>query len=129
MSEKIKYISGAAGAPGAIGPYSQAAEAGGMVFLSGQVPLDPESGELQQGIEAQTEQVMSNLKAVLEHCGLGFENVIKTSIFLTDLGNFKTINDIYEKWLGDAKPARATVQVSALPVGADVEIDMIAVRS
>lgn len=125
----IKYISDAAKAPKAIGPYSQAVVAGGLAFISGQIPLDPESGEMCRGIEAQTEQVMSNLKGVLERLNLDFSKVAKATIFLTDLGNFQTVNAIYEKWLGAHKPARATIEVSALPKGAEVEIEMIAVAA
>ena len=125
-----KYISDVSSAPKAIGPYSQAVEAGNMLFISGQIPLNPSSGELVPGgIEAQTEQVLSNLKAILEHAGLSFGDVVKTTIFLMDLGHFQIVNGLYEKWLGNAKPARATVQVAGLPRGSLVEIEMIAVRT
>ncbi len=126
---KLNYISDVAAAPKAIGPYSQAVEAGGFLFISGQIPLHPQSGEMPHGIEAQTEQVLSNLKAILEHRGLSFHNVTKTTIFLMDLGHFQTVNGIYERWLGSARPARATVQVAGLPKGALVEIEMIAMQS
>lgn len=125
----ITYVSDAPKAPKAIGPYSQAVVAGGFAFLSGQIPLSPETGELAKGIEAQTEQVMSNLKGVLDRLNLDFSKVVKSTIFLTDLANFQTVNGIYEKWLGQYKPARATIQVSALPKGAEVEIEMIAVAA
>lgn len=125
----IKYISDAQKAPKAIGPYSQATNAGNMFFLSGQIPLVPESGQLVgTTIEEQTEQVLENIKNLLEHLGLNFSNVAKTTIFLTDLSHFKTVNGIYEKWLGESKPARSTVQVAALPLAALVEIEMIAVK-
>lgn len=126
--KKLTYINGAPNAPAAIGPYSQAVVAGDLVFLSGQVPLIPGRSDLAQGIEAQTEQVMSNLAAVLKHCELEFSNVAKATIFLTDLGHFQTVNAIYERWLAGIKPARATVQVAALPKGALVEIEMIALK-
>lgn len=122
-----KYISDVTAAPKAIGPYSQAVATGNLLFISGQIPLNPSTGEIVSGgIEAQTEQVLSNLKAILEHSGLNFGDVVKATIFLMDLANFQTVNGIYEKWLGPAKPARATVQVAGLPRGSLVEIEMIA---
>ena len=125
----VKYISAVPGAPKAVGPYSVATEANGFVFLSGQIPLDPESGQLVSGgIEQQTDRVLQNISTVLEHPGLSFANATKTTIFLTDLAHFKTVNGIYEKWLGDNKPARSTIQVAALPLGAIVEIEMIAAK-
>ncbi len=117
-------------APAAIGPYSQAICSGDLVFLSGQVPLDPATGELVSAtIEVETERVLDNLSAVLAAAGCAFENVVKTTIYLTDLGDFQAVNATYAKRF-DAKapPARATVQVSALPKGARVEIDAIARR-
>jgi 2-iminobutanoate/2-iminopropanoate deaminase len=117
-------------APKAIGPYSQAVavEPGRMVFLSGQVPLDPKTGELVQGdIAAQTERVMTNLRAVLAAAGLEFAHVVRCTIFLTDLGDFAKVNEVYGRHFPAAPPARATVQVAALPKGARVEIDAIAV--
>jgi len=116
-------------APAAIGPYSQAIRAGQLVFLSGQIPLHPETGEMVGGddVEAQTLQVMRNLGAVLRSAGATFENVVKTTIFLTDLGDFAVVNRVYGSYFeGIAPPARATVQVSALPRGAKVEIEMTA---
>lgn len=114
-------------APAAIGPYSQAIDAGDFVFLSGQVPIDPKTGELVQGdIAAQTERVLDNLGAVLEAAGCSFADVVKTTIYLMDLGDFQTVNATYAKRFTSAPPARATVQVSALPKGARVEIDAIA---
>lgn len=114
-------------APSAIGPYSQAIEAGGFVFLSGQVPIDPKTGDLVQGdISVQTERVLDNLKAVLEAAGCSFADVVKTTIYLMDLNDFQAVNATYAKRFTSAPPARATVQVSALPKGARVEIDAIA---
>lgn len=114
-------------APAAIGPYSQAIDAGDFVFLSGQVPIDPKTGELVQGdITVQTERVLDNLAAVLEAAGCSFGDVVKTTIYLIDLGDFQTVNATYAKRFTSAPPARATIQVSALPKGARVEIDAIA---
>jgi 2-iminobutanoate/2-iminopropanoate deaminase len=114
-------------APAAIGPYSQGIKSGGFVFLSGQVPLDPSTGELVQGdIVVQTERVLDNLAAVLKAAGATFENVVRTTIYLTDLGDFAKVNETYGKRFASAPPARATIQVSALPKGARVEIDAIA---
>lgn len=116
-------------APAAIGPYSQAVEADGWLFLSGQIPLQPQSGEMVSGgIEAQTRQVMANLEAVLAAAGVGFADVVKTTIYLTDLANFATVNGVYGESFSADPPARATVQVAALPKGALVEIDCVARR-
>lgn len=116
------------GAPSAIGPYSQAIRAGDTVYLSGQIPLDPASGELVKGtIEEETRRVMENLRAVLAAAGAGFQHVVKTTIFLTDLSDFTRVNEVYGGYLGAPLPARATVQVAALPRGARVEIDAVAV--
>lgn len=118
-------------APKAIGPYSQAVQvrSGTMTFLSGQIPLDPKTGELVQGgIEAQTERVMENLKAVLGESGLDFSHVVRCGIFLVDLADFAKVNEVYGRYFTGSPPARATVQVSALPKGARVEIDAIAVK-
>lgn len=116
-------------APAAIGPYSQAVRAGELVFLSGQIPLDPATGQLVEGdITAQTKRVMENLRAVLTAAGCGFADVVRTTIYLVDLGHFGKVNDAYGACFEPPFPARATVQVSALPKGAQVEIDMVAVR-
>jgi len=117
-------------APKAIGPYSQAiaAPAAKLVFLSGQIPLDPTTGELVAGdISAQTAQVMKNLGAVLTAAGVSFDHVVKCTIFLVDLADFAVVNKVYGQAFRSAPPARATVQVAALPKGARVEIDAIAV--
>ncbi len=114
-------------APAAIGPYSQAIQSGDLVFLSGQVPIDPATGELVAGdIAVQTERVLDNLAAVLGAAGCTFADVVKTTIYLIDLGDFQAVNQTYAKRFAAAPPARATVQVSALPKGARVEIDAIA---
>jgi 2-iminobutanoate/2-iminopropanoate deaminase len=114
-------------APAAIGPYSQAVEASGFIFLSGQIPLDPGTGKMIEGdISAQTERVLDNLGAVLKAAGCDFAHIVKTTIYLVDLNDFQLVNDIYGKRFTRNPPARATVQVSALPRGAKVEIDAIA---
>ena len=114
-------------APAAVGPYSQAVKAGNLVICSGQIPLDPASGELVLGdIQAQTHQVMKNLQAVLEASNSGFDRAVRFTIFLTDLGDFGKVNEVYSSYLAEPYPARACVQVSALPKGVDVEIDAIA---
>ena len=117
-------------APEPVGPYSQAVEQDGWIFASGQIPLDPANGKLVEGgIDAQTRRVLANLRAVLEAAGAGFADVVRTTIFLTDLSSFAEVNAIYaEHFTGDPPPARATVQVAALPLGAQVEIDCIARR-
>lgn len=124
-----KEIIAADTAPAAIGPYSQGIAAGGFVFLSGQIPLDPATGEL-QGVTAseQTERVMENIEAVLAAAGLGFGDIVKTTIFLTDLADFAAVNEVYGRRFQQAPPARSTVQVAALPRGAKVEIETIAVN-
>lgn len=116
-------------APQAIGPYSQALDAGNLLFLSGQIGLDPASGTLiGGGTSAETEQVLKNLANVLAAAGLGFEHVVRTTIYLVDLADFATVNDIYARYVREPFPARATVGVAALPRGARVEIDAIALR-
>ncbi len=117
-------------APEPVGPYSQAVEQDGWIFASGQIPLDPATGELvAAGIEEQTRRVLANLRAVLEAAGAGFPDVVRTTIYLTDLATFAQVNAVYaEHFDGDPAPARATVQVAALPLGADVEIDCVAKR-
>jgi len=115
-------------APSAIGPYSQAVVANGFVFTAGQIALDPVAGQIVAGgIVEQTERVMENLTAVLGAAGVAWGDVVKTTVYLNDLSHFPTVNEIYGKWLGDARPARSTVQVPGLPRGALVEIDAVAV--
>jgi|TARA_B100001964_G_C13796335_1_gene406790 2-iminobutanoate/2-iminopropanoate deaminase len=116
-------------APKAIGAYAPAVDLGDFVFLSGQIPLDPETMELVSGdIRVQTARVLENMKAVLEAAGLTPENVVRTTVFLTDLNDFAVLNEVYGEFFGAAPPARSTIQVSALPKGASVEIDAIARR-
>jgi len=118
-------------APKAIGPYSQAVTVatGPFIFTSGQIPLDPATGNLVDGdITVQTQRVMHNLEAVLQAAGAGFEHVIKSTIFLTDLADFARVNEVYGRVFAANPPARSTVQVAALPKGAHVEIEMIAVK-
>ena len=114
-------------APAAIGPYTQAQISGNHLFTAGQIPLVPETMEMVTGsIEAQTEQVLKNLTAVLVAASTSWDRVVKTTVFLTDLGDFAAFNAVYARVLGDATPARSTVQVAALPRGANVEIELIA---
>src|SRR6266487_4920319 len=114
-------------APAAIGPYSQGVRSGSFLFCSGQIPLDPKSGKIVSGdIAAQTRRVLDNIAAVLRADGLTFDNVVKTTIFLTDLEDFQTVNEVYSSYFKQDPPARSTVQVSALPKGAKIEIDAIA---
>ena len=116
-------------APKAIGPYSQAVRAAGFVFLSGQIPLDPATGELVSGdIAKETQRVMHNLEAVLTAAGTSFDKVVRATIYLTDLADFAKVNEVYGACFPKDPPARATVQVAALPKGARVEIDLVAVE-
>jgi 2-iminobutanoate/2-iminopropanoate deaminase len=114
-------------APKPIGPYSQAVIAGGLLFVSGQIPLDPATGELVEGdIEAQTEQVLKNLMAILKEAKAGPEHVVKATVFLRDMQEFPRMNEVYARYFGKEPPARSTVQAAALPRGVAVEIDVIA---
>ena len=114
-------------APGAVGPYSQAIRCGAMLFCAGQIPLNPQSGQIEsEDISAQTKQVMENVSAVLRAANLNFGHVVKTTIFLTSMGDFQTVNEIYATYFKENPPARSTVEVSALPKGAKVEIEVIA---
>ncbi|OQA05257.1 MAG: Enamine/imine deaminase [bacterium ADurb.Bin374] len=114
-------------APAAIGPYSQAIKAGGFVFTSGQIPIDPASGKIEASdITGQTEQVMKNLEAVLKAAGSDFSKVVKTTIFLVDLAHFATVNEIYAKRFSKEPPARSCVQIGKLPKDSLVEIEMVA---
>jgi 2-iminobutanoate/2-iminopropanoate deaminase len=117
------------GAPGAVGPYSQAIAAGDLVFCAGQVGLDPTTGELVDGgVEAQAERCLKNLEAVLDAAGLTFADVAKTTVFLAEIGDFGAVNAVYGRYMPEPPPARSTFAVAALPRGARVEIEAIAVR-
>ncbi len=114
-------------APGAIGPYSQAIKAGGMVFCSGQIPIDPATGQfVSENVAEQTVQVFKNLEAVLKAAGTGLSNVVKTTVFLADMNDFTEMNEVYSHFFSENKPARATVQAARLPRDAKVEIECIA---
>lgn len=113
-------------APRAIGPYGHAMEANGFVYTSGQIGLDPASGSLREGVGEQAEQALTNLAAVLEDAGSGMERVVKTTIFLADMGDFPAVNEVYARHVGEPYPARSTIAVRALPREALVEIEMIA---
>ena len=114
-------------APGAIGPYSQAVRSGSFLFCSGQIPLDPKSGQIVPGdIAAQTKRVLDNIAALLRAEGLNFDDVVKTTVFLTNLDDFQIVNEVYGSYFKQNPPARSTVQVSALPRGANIEIEVIA---
>ncbi len=115
-------------APGAIGPYSQAIEAGGMVFVSGQLPIDAVTGVMAQGAKEQTRQSLENVKHILQEAGLTLDNVVKTTVFLEDMSLFAEMNEVYAAYFKAPFPARSAVAVKALPKGASVEIECIAVR-
>ncbi len=126
----MKKIISTTDAPAAVGPYSQAVRVGNFVFCSGQIPLDPATQQMVAGdISAQTKRVLENVTAVLRAEGLAFENIVKTTIFLTNLNDFQTVNELYGSYFKSDPPARSTVQVSALPKGAHVEIEVIAVAN
>ena len=129
MSEKRVVRTEAAPAPFQGAPYSQAIAAGGFVFVSGQLGLKPGDTAISGSIEEQTEQVFANLQAILEEAGTGLDRLVKTTVFLTDLGNFAAMNEVYAKHVGEQPPARATVEVAKLPSGALVEIEAIATLS
>lgn len=119
----------AAGAPAAIGPYSQATEVNGFVYASGQLPIDPAIGSFPEGgVQAQTRQSLKNVKAILEEAGLSLSNVVKTTVYLADMGDFAAMNEIYAEFFSQPYPARSAVAVKALPKGALVEVEVIAAR-
>ena len=123
----MKKIISTSEAPAAIGPYSQANFANGILYISGQIPLNPQTGKLEEGIVKETHQVMKNLEAILTEAGLTFKNVVKATIFLKNMDDFAVMNDIYASYLDpESYPARETVQVSCLPKNVDIEISMIA---
>lgn len=115
-------------APAAIGPYSQAMEAGSFIFASGQIPVDPATGEVPEGITAQAEQSCKNVGAILAEAGLGYENVVKTTCFLADMADFAAMNEVYSTFFKEPFPARSAVAVKALPKGALVEVECVAVK-
>tara|TARA_B100001142_G_scaffold59062_1_gene57935 strand:- start:4237 stop:4707 length:471 start_codon:yes stop_codon:yes gene_type:complete len=126
INEMSKEIISTENAPQAIGPYSQAVKAGGLMFISGQIPLNPETGDLISGsIEDEANQVLQNIKSICEAAGHGMEDIVKITIFLTDLGNFATVNEVMKKHFSEPYPARATVEISGLPLGVNVEIEAI----
>lgn len=114
-------------APQAIGPYSQAVEANGLLFISGQLGVDPQSGNLAEGVEAQARQSMKNIGSILEAAGVGFSNIVRTGIFLADMADFQKVNEIYATFFTDQYPARATIQVAGLPKNGAVEIEAVAI--
>ena len=121
-----KEIISTKNAPQAIGPYSQAVKAGNLMFISGQIPLDPETSDLvSQSIEDQAKQVLENVKSICEAAGYSLDDIVKISIFLTDLSNFAVVNDMMKEYFSEPYPARATVEVSGLPLGVNVEIEAI----
>lgn len=125
----MKTVITTTAAPGAIGPYSQAIEANGLVFVSGQIPLDPATGAfVPGGVEVQAEQSLKNLKAVLEAAGYSLADVVKTTVFLTNMGDFAAVNEVYARFFTAECPARSAVQVGALPKGALVEIETICIK-
>lgn len=115
-------------APGAIGPYSQGIDLGNMIFFSGQIPLDPVTGVMPEGIEAQTVRALENVKGLLESQGLNFSNVVKTTVFLDSMDDFAVMNGIYAQYFVEPYPARSAVEVAKLPKGALIEIEVIAVK-
>ena len=124
----MKKVISTTNAPAAIGPYSQAIEANGLVFASGQIPVNPATGEIPEGIEAQAEQVMTNMKNLLEAAGTSMGNVVKTTVFIKSMGDFGTINGIYSKYFEKDCPARSCVEISRLPKDVLLEMEAIAVK-
>lgn len=124
----MKKVISTTNAPAAIGPYSQAIEANGFVFASGQIPVNPATGEIPEGVEAQAEQVMINMKNLLEAAGTSLENVVKTGVFIQNMDDFAAINAIYAKYFVNECPARACVEVAKLPKGVLIEMEAIAIK-
>ena len=124
----MKKVIATSDAPGSIGPYSQAIDAGAFVFASGQIPINPETGEIPEGIVAQTEQSLANVCAILSAAGLTTDNVVKTTVFLSDMDNFVAMNEVYGNVFSEPYPARSAVAVKTLPKNVLVEIEVIAVR-
>lgn len=124
----MKKVIATTAAPGAIGPYSQAIDAGAFVFASGQIPINPATGEIPEGIKAQTAQSLANVKAILEAAGLTMDNVVKTTVFLSDMDNFAPMNEVYAEAFAAPYPARSAVAVRALPKNVLVEIEVLAAK-
>ena len=124
----MKHVITSPKAPAAVGPYSQAVELNGTIFVSGQLPIDPTRGEIPESVESQTIMSLNNIKVILEEAGLEMSDIVKTTVLLTDIGDFAEMNNVYAQFFPDSKPARVCYQVSALPKGAKVEIDAIAGR-
>ncbi len=124
----MKKVISTTEAPGAIGPYSQGIDLGNIVFCSGQIPINPATGAMPEGITAQTEQAIANVKALLKSIGLGLENVVKTTVFLADIADFAAMNEVYASHFTEPFPARSAVAVKDLPKGALVEVEVIAAR-
>jgi len=124
----MKKIIAAPAAPKAVGPYSQAVETGGTIYVSGQLPVDPATGRMAEGIEAQTRRSLENLRAILAEGGYALGDVVKTTVLLADIGDFAAMNAVYAAYFTDRMPARVCYQAAALPMGASVEIDAVAVK-
>ena len=124
----MKKVISTTAAPGAIGPYSQAIDTGSMVYASGQIPLNPETGDIPEGITAQTKQSLANVKAILAAAGLSVDNVVKTTVFLADMNDFAAMNAVYAETFTEPYPARSAVAVKTLPKNVLVEIEVIAIR-
>lgn len=124
----MKKVISTTSAPGAIGPYSQAIDAGAFVYASGQIPINPATGEIPEGITAQTKQALANVKAILDAAGLTVDNVVKTTVFLADMGEFGEMNAVYGEVFTEPYPARSAVAVKDLPKGVRVEVEVIAAR-
>ncbi|MDE6196669.1 MAG: RidA family protein [Muribaculaceae bacterium] len=124
----MKKVIATTAAPGAIGPYSQAIDTGSFVYASGQIPVDPATGIIPEGITAQTEQSLANVCAILDAAGLSVDNVVKTTVFLSDMANFGAMNEVYGRVFSEPYPARSAVAVRELPKGVLVEIEVIALR-
>jgi 2-iminobutanoate/2-iminopropanoate deaminase len=126
----MKKIVATRDAPSAIGPYSQAVRCGSMLFCAGQIPLDPNTGQLVRGdVSVQAKRVLENIAAILKAEGLSFDHIVKTTVFLTDMNDFQTVNEIYATYFGENPPARSTVAVAGLPKGAKLEIEVVAMTS
>lgn len=130
VAEDRKRIISTSNAPAAVGPYSQAIRVDNLLFISGQIPINPETGELIKGsIEVQVERVLRNIEAILKAAGMGLEDIVKTTLYLKDINNFDRVNSIYKRYFVNSPPARATIEVSRLPKDAEVEIEAIAYKA